>query len=143
MIITIDDAEVRRELSVLTDRLSDFSTLYTDIGMWQQNQIRERIELTKVSPTGGLWREWSLRRLEERRHAGNIAQGLLWDTGNLLNSIVAKVGDGVEIGTNVGYARFLQRGTKKMYDRPFIGWSPEDIAEVERMSMLFMEGKLV
>lgn len=102
------------------------------IGKQQSQRIQDRIRKTKVDPEGTPWAPWRPRTLEWRQKKGNVEQGLLWDTGELLNSVsVAVSGESVEIGVTAEHGHFLQEGTVNMVARPFVGWSDSDSAGVE------------
>ena len=142
--IEIDDMEVRAALGAMIGRLADPRELYETVGLWQEQRIEQRIEEEKVSPDGMPWAEWRLPTLKRRTAKGNVHQGILWDRGDLLHSFGFEIGDGVEIGTYIGYADALQEGTLNMEARPFAGWSPEDLQELEMMAITYVEtGELI
>lgn len=68
----------------------------------------------------------------KRRKYGR-AYPILLATGKLKKSITTKGGDNITkigrknliLGTTVPYSRYLQEGTGKMPDRPFLFWGPE------------------
>ncbi len=103
-----------------------------EVGKHNKAEIRQRIYSTKRDPEGGAWPPWRESTARKRNKKGNAEQGLLWDEGHLLNSIRSEiVGWNVQTGSDVHYGRYLQYGTQYMEERPFIGWSPEDIVWVE------------
>jgi len=101
---------------------------------------QNRIKNTKQSPQGVAWGAWHLSTLLGRIKKGTASRGLLYDSGNLYNSIFyqaqgPRAANGrfqrtqVVVGVNTGmapYAQYLQNGTPKMVARPFIGISADD-----------------
>lgn len=65
------------------------------------------------------------------------------DTGNLRNSITHQVSlaeDGVYIGTNVEYAPYVELGTSKKSERPFIRPAVENhISEYSNIAMTMLK----
>jgi len=59
----------------------------------------------------------------------------LQKTGKLKNSIDSKpVRNGVSVGTRgVSYAKFLQKGTRKMKARPFVLIHPDDAKDIKEL----------
>ena len=68
----------------------------------------------------------------------------LFQTGALLRSIQSGFGpDSAEVGTNTFYAPFLQFGTSKMSERPFLLFQPDDVEQILLMVDKFLFGKTV
>ncbi len=112
-----------------------------EVGKFEVGQIQHRIREEKHSPDDEVWSPWKQRTRLHRVAAGNVSQGLLWDSGTLLHSITAKTGPHeVEIGTDVPYARPLQEGRSSptpMAARPFVGWG--DVKYLEGSAIAFIE----
>lgn len=138
--ITSNLEPVIAELRAMLARTADMQPALHAIGEMQAESIRARITTMKTSPDGEEWSPWSKRRLKERTEKGNLGQGLLWDTGTLLHSIVV-VDDptSVVIGTPVKYADELQYGRDDMGPRPFIGWVEDKLPLVEQMLARYVE----
>ena len=106
-----------------------------EVGRKEVAVIEDRIMHTKGSPDMIAWSPW--RPMTERLRAakGNLAQGLLWDEGNLLRSIrfESSLFD-VSIGTDITYAKELQEGRSNMAARPFIGWGDEELGSALELS---------
>lgn len=78
------------------------------VGGEVESQTKRRIETEKSSPNGLPWAAWSERHAATR-HGGHSA---LEEEGHLLGSIDHQVvGDSVEIGSNLVYARIQQEGS--------------------------------
>lgn len=140
--MTIDSAQVLAELGVLQHRLSSPMALLQEIGTVQQEKTQARIRDTKDTPWGAAWAPWQAVTAYERFEKGNAEQGLLWDSGALLDSIHYELDPfSVTIGTDLDYAPDLQDGTDRMAARPFLGWEDVDIPEMEDLAMIyFYEG---
>ncbi len=120
-------------------RLTDMTPAMAEIAENSITAIKLRITTTKMSPDGDPWTDWRPMTVRSRRRRGTISQGILWDTGNLLNSIHARIlPKTVAIGSNAEYAKELQKGNPANYlvGRPFIGWS---LREVEFAAMAITE----
>jgi phage gpG-like protein len=139
--IELDDTTARAELSAIMARLLNPAPLLEAVGQWQEQQIERRIESDKATPDGVPWIEWSIRTAANRRAKGNDEQGLLWDSGALLHSFSFDVAEtSVVIGTSgLEYAPWLQDGTAKMPPREFVGWSQDDLLELEFLTKLYVE----
>jgi phage gpG-like protein len=141
MSVTVDDSAVMAEISAMIERLAHPEQLLEMVGTWQEHRIEERIETTKISPDGVPWADWQLRTLKNRQaKPSTLHRGLLWDEGVLLGSFGFEVnGNGVEIGTHLDYAKALQDGYGNMAAREFVGWSPEDLEQLDMMATAFIE----
>lgn len=119
----------RGGLTALLNRLKNPGPALDDIGKALVASTQRRLKDTKESPAGVPWAPWTLGTLLGRIKKGNQNRGLLFDSGNLYNSINYQVqGKGVTVGVSnqAPYAVFLQNGTPKMVARPFIGVSKND-----------------
>lgn len=114
----------------LIDSLQNPRPLLEIVGQILKQRTKQRITTTKIDPTGRQWKPWSYSTFIARARKGNVSRGVLYDSGNLLNSITYQVsGKQVVVGVNSGmapYAVFLQNGTPNMPARPFIGISKDD-----------------
>ena len=117
-------------------RLAQFDPdqLLTVLGNLVRSQTLRHFE-QETGPAG----KWAgLRPATVRQKRGGQGQ-ILSDTGRLRGSISAVIGGGaVEVGTNVFYGKFHQRGTRKMVARPFLGLTSDDRDEVERTVNRFL-----
>lgn len=128
------------DLASLLKQLANPRPALQEIGEALVQSTRERLEKTKVSPEGQKWTPWSLGTLLARRKKGTAARGLLFDSGNLSNSIQAQVlGDSVIVGASAKYASFLQNGTSNMPARPFVGISRQDEARINEILTAHLE----
>ena len=140
MNVEIDAREAMAGFEALLHRVTDLRPLFADIGGWQKFKTMDMIENTKLSPYDTPWKPWRPATARYREFKGNAAQGLLWDTGLLLNSFDFDADEtGVEIGTPVEYGGEVQQ------DRPFMlnegdELPPEDIAELEMITNLYLRG---
>lgn len=108
--------------------------LLEELGSFLVTSVKNRIRDTKENPYGLDWEEWATGTRKVRERKGNIVQGLLWDTGELLNSIQAHISPGtVAVGSPLEYARYLQEGTVHMPAREFLGFSAEDLAGIDEI----------
>lgn len=161
--ITIDDATVMAELGAMMERLANPKPYLEEVGLWQMEQARERILSTKEDPDGNPWiriqgdiSPWGGKRTWQRDVLGNADLGLLNSTGELLNSIHFAVdGNVVDIGSNSPHAQMQYQtlwdgswerggpdGTETTVPaREFLGWSPQDIADLELSALLYVMGE--
>ncbi|MGZ3325703.1 MAG: phage virion morphogenesis protein [Xanthobacteraceae bacterium] len=108
-----------------------------------QASVQQRIRNTKIDPDNTPWSPWRPSTEKHRIKKGNANQGLLWDSGSLLNSIQGQADrDGVSVGTGVSYAGYLQDGTERMAARPFMGWTDGDVTKMEFSAVVFLEALL-
>lgn len=138
--LAIDLTDALEGLRTIASRTADMSPFMAMIGDYQKEAAQVRITETKSSPDDNPWAPWSNQRRQERIAKGNADLGLLLDTGTLLNLIHSvSTPYGVEIGTGLDYAADLQNGTRNMPARPFLGWTPGEMATTEQMAALFIE----
>lgn len=141
MTMTIDLGQALAGLNRLA--MLNMSPWMESVGKHAQEATQARIQQSKHDPENQPWSPWQPRTERHRIKKGNAGQGLLWDEGTLLNSIkFASDGGGVTVGTEVGYAGYLQDGTENMAARPFLGWSDADITANEFSAIAFIEALL-
>ena len=142
MSATIDLSSAVNGINQILQRLNDLIPFYDEVGTFAVNQIREKLHDGKTTPSGTPWAPWRPFTEEQRFLKGNTSQGLLWDTGALIESIHFNV-DGnfdVTIGTDLDYGKTLQDGIPgKQEPRPFIGWEVNDFALMERAAIRYFE----
>lgn len=142
--MTFNDGGVIAYMNGMLARMAAMRPVMAEIGREQRNEIQDRILHGKQGPEGEYWAAWAPFTRHEREHKGNTSQGLLWDSGKLVNSIMADASNaGVIIGTSVPYAADLQYGTsgqRAMAERPFIGWSAEGKQVAEHFVVRYLEG---
>lgn len=93
----------------------------------------ERIRTTKVAPNNRPWAPWAMATLRQRQRKGNDFQGLLWDTGLLMNSFVHYIDHSIgelEVINTAEYSSFLNRGTANMPRREFLAWDKREIHNI-------------
>jgi phage gpG-like protein len=97
-------------------------------------EVQERILSSKESPSGEQWAPWAVGYSKYRERQGNEEQGLLYDKGRLLASIIGvATRTRVEIkSVGVPYSSFIQDGTSRMPARPYLGWSEVSLASLEQ-----------
>lgn len=137
--ITIDSTSALLTLGSMLVRILRPEPALSIIGQRAAEGIRRRIQRTKDDPDGNAWAPWRPMTRTRREAKGNAGQGLLWDDGTLLDSIRAQSSDsGVEIGSDVAYAPYLQSGTSRMEARPFIGWDDDSLRQAETTMLHFI-----
>lgn len=138
--ITIDSVRALAELDAMLMRMHKSGPFLEAIGEREVEAVQHRILDTKTDPLGNAWAPWAPFTRSERTHKGNADLGLLLDEGDLLLSIdKAVMGESVEIGSNLDYAKDLQEGTGRMPAREFLGWSPESVPVYENLYKRYIE----
>lgn len=124
----------------IVKKLRDPRPLLEAVGQLLVASTQARIRTTKSDPRGSPWAPWSLATYMARARAGQLAGGLLYNSGRLYNSIDYQVqGKQVIVGSNnVFYASFLQDGTPNMPARPFIGFSEGDREMIKRTAERYL-----
>lgn len=127
----------------------------------------DRRELNRLTTAMNRWRRLVegdlLRRVSDRvakhaRHRTRSPDGEAWaprveptgswplldKTGKLRKSIRSvRMGSAeTHVGTDVPYAHFLQRGTKKMSARPILGVGAEDVGDIEKLIQAWVDRRL-
>lgn len=144
--LTIDASEAIAALNAMAMRIADAEPVLAAIGYAEVEVIRARIEEGKKSPQGEEWAPWRPWTESERKKKGNTARGLLWDSGNLMDSIRSEVSaNGVIIGTDIEYGPELQRGRGPgdpypMEARPFVGWDEQGKVHAEMLMVHHIQG---
>ena len=161
--ITIDAAQALDELNAILLRLAGKEDLLNAIGEREAERARDRIMATKTEPDGDLWTRWRPSTARQRLRKGNAGRGILWDEGDLLDSIYfATSADGlgsdemslseVVIGTDSIIGAYQQFGTYgpgvgpsgyHVPPRPFLGWEPGAFGTYEMMAARFLAGELL
>lgn len=136
------DAEVLN-LDAVDSRLAklshlDLPALLAGIGAELESQTRRRIQDEKTSPEGHEWTPWS-DKYSETRHQN---QSLLISEGDLLDSIQFETDSfEVAVGSNKIYAATHQYGdpSRNIVDRPYLGLSAENEADLVRLTVDFLD----
>ncbi len=138
--IDVDVDTALAELGAIVARIRDPNALLMAIGERETELAQQRIEDIKADPFDVAWLPWADSTEHQRERKGNIALGLLYDTGALLESIHFEVAsETVSIGSDADYAIYLQEGTSKMPARPFLGWTPEGFELYEGWMVAFLQ----
>lgn len=138
--IEVDAALAIHELSQMMLRAAYPQPMFNLIGRSEVENIRGLIQRDKRSPEGQDWAPWAPYTQDQREKKGNAEQGLLWDRGDLLNSIRFEAGhDELQIGSDEFYAGFLQDGTSKMPAREYMGWSEHSLPFYEMAWMEYLQ----
>jgi len=140
------------EIEKLQKKLNEFvlsggdkAGLLESLGMVIEEQIKERIDISKTNPEGQKWDPWKESTKKYMQKYFPAASLLYRDPAEgLLNSIVhqASGSDSVLIGSNKEYSPFLQEGTKYMAARKFLGFGTADIAALQDAVDEFMARKI-
>jgi hypothetical protein len=146
MSFSIDFTSALAQIRGYIARMEDPVPFYDEVGHYVVGRLHEQIVHTKMSPAGDPWAPWKPFTEEQRFLRGNTHQGIMWDTGHLLNDIKFEV-DGafeVAIGSTLDYAVTLQEGVKgKQEPRPLFGWADDDYALILNAATLyFNEGAI-
>ncbi len=142
--MTFDDGGAILRLGGILARMANMQPVMAEIGIDQRSEVQDRLIHGKEGPEHEHWDAWAPMTRAERQAKGNVPQGLLWDSGALIQSILSKPsGESVEIGTDIPYAADLQFGhpaPQPMSGRPFLGWSEEGQLRAEHMVVRYLEG---
>ena len=138
--IEVDAQLVMDELGAIMARAAAPGPVLEIIGQSEVDNAKARITATKLNPWGGDWEAWATSTRKHRERKGNTGLGLLWDEGDLLDSIHFLVeGPSVAIGSDLDYARYLQEGTEAMPAREFLGWSPDMLPFYEQLFATYIQ----
>ena len=142
--LEIDLEQALNEIGLYIERLHNPVPFLIGIGKIEVENVKKRIEDTKLSPDGENWLPWADSTAKARERKGNAEQGLLWDRGDLLNSIHAQVdGEVLEVGSDLDFASYLQLGTEKMPARPFLGWNEASFPLYQILLAHFIETGII
>lgn len=101
----------------------DLKETYRDIGLIFMDAISQQFETEGRNFDSVGWKPLAASTIKERQRLGffpiNILRRRAGDAGLLGSINLSFDSDGVVIGTNVHYAKYLQEGTSKMPARPF------------------------
>jgi len=128
------------EINKLQQKLNSFvlsggdkTGLLNSLGLEIKGQIEDRIEFSKQDPDNKKWDPWKESTLKYLREHKKNKASLLLREGYLLNTITFQTqeSDTILIGSPMEYAEYLQDGTKKMVARKFLGFSTDNIIELQ------------
>lgn len=141
MSAVLDKVQADRELRQLLMRIEDPVPFFEYVGVTEKQRVRRRIQYTKVDPDGKAWAPWAPFTADRRDWLGNYSQGIMWDTGRLLNSIEFDIDGafGVDIGTDVWYAPKHQDGEGKIPKREIFGWDDDTLPGLAAAFVIFLE----
>lgn len=111
MHIDVTDAQVRKLLQALQQRLGDLRPALNDIGAGLESNIQRRFD-AHVDPTGKAWAPWAPSTAKQRAKKG---RGTLMEyTRHLRGSLNYHAdADSVEIGFGMPYAIYHEFGAPK------------------------------
>lgn len=94
---------------------------------------KTRITMSKTDPDGRPWAPWSLSTLRQRTRERNLARGLLYRTGRLLNSFKFRIDrNKIIIQSTAPYSGYLQRGRLNMRPRQILGFGRPSIERIKQ-----------
>lgn len=100
--IEFDDAEARRNLTDLLDRLANPRPFYKNVGEVVEKSVIDRFQ-TETAPDGSPWTPLRPSTLASRLRRKKSDRGILRDSGDLRQSISTQVeDDGVWVGVKSG-----------------------------------------
>lgn len=128
-------------LARLIARVEDPVPYFEWVGIAEKRRVKDRIMRTKIDPEGKPWVPWAPFTAEKRDALGNYAQGIMWDTGRLLNSVDFAIDGayGVDIGTDVWYAPKHQEGEGRIPQREIFGWEDPVLPQLAAAFVTFLE----
>lgn len=108
--ISIDDAELRKAIDRLYDRMSDLTPAMRDIGEYMLGATRDRFD-NETAPDGSKWQALSPRYAARKVKMRNALQGILTRRGTLRDTIRYKASKSdVVVGSDRPYAAIHQFG---------------------------------
>ena len=132
--VKIDNKQFNRKIKQLEKKLKKPKPALNKIAQGEIDDAQKRIRTTKTSPKGVRWAAWSYETLKQRTQNGTVNRGLLYVTGLLLKSFFKRVSnDKAEVRNNAPYADYLQKGTRKMPARPYLGRSNDSIKRIKQV----------
>ena len=145
--ITIDDADLDRELRRMMERVSDFTAFHQDVGEHMLNSLDERFQ-TETSPEGAKWQALAPATVSTRlRKFGNAPLTILRQSGRLAGSFSYTADTTqMEMGTSLVYAAIHHFGgqtgrghASTIPARPYLGMSPRDEVAITEMAQDFLK----
>ena len=126
--MTIKVTGDKNPVKKLVDQWANRDEFLQQIGQILLESTRERITTSKTDPEGRAWKPWARSTALARSKDGSAARGLLYRSGDLLNSLEVRTAGGmkVSVSTTIFNAQFLQNGTNRMPPRRFLGASKQD-----------------
>ena len=127
-----------KDLNDFVKQLNNPKDFLKEVGEIIVEDIKHRIVSTKLDPEDQPWAPWAESTRKARQNDGTAALGLLFQSGNLAQSINYRFTskNNVQIGTSNKYAGYLNDGTDNMPARPFMGLSKRSIAGIEELLKL-------
>lgn len=117
-----------RALDDVQAKLRNFRPALGEVGAYLERKAKLRF-VKQQAPDGTKWAPLKPSTLLSKK-----TRTILRETGNLVNSIAFNVGaDEVRIKPSAEYGIFHQTGTKNMVARPFMGFEPDDAANIQQI----------
>jgi len=140
--MTSNVAQVTGELNAILARVQDPVRFFDWVGKRQKKIVKNRIQYTKTDPDGRQWTPWTSFTEIKRQMAGNVGQGIMWDSGALLNSVRYDVDGtfGVDIGSDIWYAPLQQDGGGRIPSRQIFGWEEASLPQMALAFVRHLEG---
>ena len=132
-------ANALRATDGLIARLRDPAPALNEVGAFLERKTKFRFA-KQVDPSGNPWAPLAASTIANKRRR-KAPKEILRDTGTLDSSITFTTGrDEVRSGTSLEYAEWLQKGTKRMPARPFLGFEAGDEAAIQKIFARYYSG---
>ena len=129
-----DARSVEKAIAKKRKRTTNSKRTMDKIADAEIKDARKRIRTTKQDPDGRSWKPWSYATIKARASSGSIARGILYKTGLLYRSFIKRTTNKkMEIRNTVGYAPYLQKGTRNMPARPFLGFGKKSMKRIRKL----------
>lgn len=136
--------ELAAAMHLRIGKVRNQQTALKKVGEEEIRAAQERIKTSKMTPDGQPWTPWAQSTALARMQAGDASRGLLYKSGNLLNSFQLDINTNQVIVKNVApYAAYLQEGTDNMPARPYFGWSKESKQRIKTIFDNFLQKTVV
>lgn len=119
------EANALRATDDLIARLRNPEKALGEVGAYLESKAKQRF-LKEQDPQGNPWKPLAASTIADKQRRG-APLSILRDRGFLVSSIAFHVGGAeVRVGTSQEYAIWLQKGTRRMPARPFMGFESGD-----------------
>ena len=126
--IEIDSTDVEKRLAALREQAQDFSAPLAEFALWKERQLKNNFS-KQIDPDGNPWEPLADSTLDDKRRRG-APLDILTDTATLKSGIEAMPATRDEAGVastaGAEYGILHQKGTQRLPQRRYMGWSPGD-----------------
>lgn len=124
------------KLEAAPKKLHDLQKPFTEAGLYMERQLKTNFA-RQAAPDGKPWAQLKPATLRRKK-----SRAILRETSALMGSVQfeSATNTGATVVAGAEYGIYHQFGTRKMAARPFMGFSPAHLPQIEKIFEAYLSG---